>query len=279
MHPNTLRAWWAARQGLLALAPALSPAAVLERTGWARSVGGVGPYLYSINDGVTYSPTLNYANIAPGTYELWIQDANGCEFHKKLVVPKAPDPGISIAPEFDIQLGDSLQLKATLPPGYPLNLVDSIIWTPLDGLIFSGTDVFSRLKPYARPAKPTEYTVTVVSTDGCKASDRVLIRVDDEPNIYIPNAFSPWDEDAVNDVVYIFAKESQVKIIKSFQIFDRWGAMVFQDYNFHPNDPKHGWDGFHHGKLMTPAVFVYYAEIELIDGRILLYKGDITLVR
>lgn len=29
---------------------------------------------------------------------------------------------------------------------------------------------------------------------------------------------------------------------------------------------------------MDPAVFVYYAEIELIDGRKLLYKGDVTLV-
>ena len=55
--------------------------------------------------------------------------------------------------------------------------------------------------------------------------------------------------------------------------------MVFYDQNFKPNDPAHGWNGYHHGKLMLPAVFVYYARILLIDGRELLYKGDITLVR
>ncbi len=241
--------------------------------------GGFGPYLYSIDNGQSFSSKLEYQNIVPGTYDLWIQDANGCEFHKKLVVPQAPDPAITIDPEFNIVLGDSLQLQAKLLPGYPLALIDTVIWTPLDGLTFSGTDIFSLLKPFAKPFKPTEYTVTVISKDGCEASDRVLIRVDNEPHIYIPNAFSPWDEDAKNDIFYILADGDQIVQIKSFQIFDRWGNMVFRDVNFQPNDPHHGWDGYRHGKLMTPAVFVYYAEIELIDGRTLLYKGDVTIVR
>jgi hypothetical protein len=55
--------------------------------------------------------------------------------------------------------------------------------------------------------------------------------------------------------------------------------MVFTDKDFQPNDPSHGWDGRHKGQLLVPAVFVYYAEIRLIDGRVLLYKGDVTLVR
>jgi hypothetical protein len=40
-----LRAWWAHRQGLDGSLLGKSPAQVLERSGWARSVGGVGPYL------------------------------------------------------------------------------------------------------------------------------------------------------------------------------------------------------------------------------------------
>ena len=51
--------------------------------------------------------------------------------------------------------------------------------------------------------------------------------------------------------------------------------------NFQPNDPAYGWDGQigGEGKALTPAVFVYYAEIELIDGQKILYEGDVTLVR
>jgi hypothetical protein len=40
-----LRAWWSHKQGLDGSLDGAPAAAVLERTGWARSVGGVGPYL------------------------------------------------------------------------------------------------------------------------------------------------------------------------------------------------------------------------------------------
>jgi gliding motility-associated-like protein len=246
---------------------------------FGQIAGGVGPYLFSINNGQTFLPKIDFTKITPGTYDLMIQDANGCEFHKTLTVPKAPDPAIALPPDFQIDLGDSLEIQATLPPGYPLALIDTVIWTPLTGLTFNGNTISDLLNPMAKPFKPIEYKVTVVSGDGCEATDRVIIRVDNEPHIYIPNAFSPWNEDGDNDVVYIFADVDQVVKIKSFQIFDRWGAMVFQQTDFQPNDPAYGWDGRHQGKLQTPAVFVYYAEIELIDGRTILYKGDITIVR
>ena len=42
---RTLQAWWAERQGLDGSLQGKSAAEVLERSGWARSVGGVGPYL------------------------------------------------------------------------------------------------------------------------------------------------------------------------------------------------------------------------------------------
>lgn len=45
MDSIKLRAWWFARQGLDGSLAGATPAAVLERCGWSRSVGGVGPYL------------------------------------------------------------------------------------------------------------------------------------------------------------------------------------------------------------------------------------------
>lgn len=45
MSHAKLRAWWAHRQGLDGSLQGASPADVLARSGWARSVGGVGPYL------------------------------------------------------------------------------------------------------------------------------------------------------------------------------------------------------------------------------------------
>ncbi|MGD0301823.1 MAG: crosslink repair DNA glycosylase YcaQ family protein [Bryobacteraceae bacterium] len=45
MDQSKLRAWWAHRQGLDGGLAGKSAPEVLERVGWARSVGGVGPYL------------------------------------------------------------------------------------------------------------------------------------------------------------------------------------------------------------------------------------------
>src|SRR5262245_4313211 len=45
MDMTKLRAWWAHRQGLDGSLRGVDPAGVLERSGWARSVGGAGPYL------------------------------------------------------------------------------------------------------------------------------------------------------------------------------------------------------------------------------------------
>ena len=41
--------------------------------------GGNAPYLYSINDGATYQSGPNFVNLPAGTYNLRIQDAEGCE--------------------------------------------------------------------------------------------------------------------------------------------------------------------------------------------------------
>jgi hypothetical protein len=45
MDQSKLRAWWAHRQGLDGGLAGKSASEILEQVGWARSVGGVGPYL------------------------------------------------------------------------------------------------------------------------------------------------------------------------------------------------------------------------------------------
>jgi len=45
MDQSTLRAWWAHRQGLDGSFTQASSEVILDRSGWARSVGGANPYL------------------------------------------------------------------------------------------------------------------------------------------------------------------------------------------------------------------------------------------
>ena len=64
-------------------------------------------------------------------------------------------------------------------------------------------------------------------------------------------------------------------------VFDRWGELVHSTQNFPASslDPSHGWDGRFQGKNVNPGVYVYYAEIQMMDGSVSTRKGDLTLLR
>ncbi|MEO1713345.1 MAG: gliding motility-associated C-terminal domain-containing protein, partial [Bacteroidota bacterium] len=77
----------------------------------------------------------------------------------------------------------------------------------------------------------------------------------------------------------IQAATGQIAKVNAFMVFNRWGEAVFNLQEFAPNDPANGWNGQFRGRELDPGVFVYWAEIELINGDTKLYKGDVTLVR
>jgi hypothetical protein len=62
-------------------------------------------------------------------------------------------------------------------------------------------------------------------------------------------------------------------------VHDRWGELVFQNTDFQPNDQAAGWAGDFRGEIVAPAVFVWYATVELINGETIVLKGDVTVVR
>ena len=67
--------------------------------------------------------------------------------------------------------------------------------------------------------------------------------------------------------------------IKSFQVYSRWGEAVFELKDFIPGVNSRGWDGTLQGEKMNPAVFVWQAVVEFVDGKEEFFSGDITLVR
>jgi gliding motility-associated-like protein len=107
--------------------------------------------------------------------------------------------------------------------------------------------------------------------------DDITIFVERVRPVFIPNVFSP-NEDGNNDIFYIQAGP-QVTQIKSFYIYSRWGESLFEVQNFQPNDPAFGWDGTHRGREVNTGVYVFMAEVEFNDGQVLIYKGDVTLMR
>ncbi|MEO0627099.1 MAG: gliding motility-associated C-terminal domain-containing protein, partial [Bacteroidota bacterium] len=60
---------------------------------------------------------------------------------------------------------------------------------------------------------------------------------------------------------------------------DRWGTLVFEESSYPAFDTSKGWDGTLNGQRLNAAVFVYYGELRLNDGSVVVVQGDVTLVR
>ncbi len=120
---------------------------------------------------------------------------------------------------------------------------------------------------------------TVVAKNECgETSDAVKIDFKNCYDIFIPSVFSPND-DGVNEKFQLFPSENVAKF-NQFSIFDRWGNVVFTASEFNQNEvEKYTWDGRFNGKLLPPDVFVYFVEFTTTDGKILIKKGDVTLMR
>jgi gliding motility-associated-like protein len=234
-------------------------------------IGGTPPYTYSIDGGVTFGPANQFNTIQPGLYTLYVRDANGCLYKETLSFPVPPEPAVTLSPSVTIAFGANTEITATVL-NIPLSEVDTVIWSPMTGITLTNKPNVVIAEPYT----DTEYKVTIISEDGCEATATVLVEVAD-PKIWAPNVFSPGNQDGENDWFYIFSAPNTVKKIHSLQVFDRWGDMLFQNKDIQPNDYKFGWDGRFRGSPMTPAVFVWWAKVELVDGREILMKGDVTI--
>ena len=231
--------------------------------------GGEAPYVYSVDGGVTFYNQNIFAGLAPGNVSVMVQDAEGCLYEEQVYIPGVTELLVSVLPEVEISLGETYQINATV--NIPDFLLDTILWTPDQTL--SCADC---LNPLAFPFETTTYQIIVTNENGCPAVAEILVRVDKDRKIFIPNAFSP-NADGTNDRFMIYAKEGLVTRISNFQVFNRWGGKVFGVTDALPNDPAFAWDGTMKGETVNPSVFIYFAEIEFIDGEIIMYKGDVTV--
>lgn len=230
-------------------------------------LGGIAPYQYQLNDATPVSigtlPVLQ-SNLAAGTYELLLTDANGCQASQSLLVSPAEPLFLELGEDEEIRLGESVQLSIDVQ-----NFdIAGFTWQP---------DTLSSLEPVVMPEETTTYRLTAQDAAGCTATDFITVIVEKTRNVYAPNVFSP-NGDGRNDYFTLFAGPDVVGL-NSFQIYNRWGEQVFVGGTQALNNELLGWDGRHRGEPMDPGVFVFYAEVEFVDGHVELIKGDFVLMR
>ena len=119
---------------------------------------------------------------------------------------------------------------------------------------------------------PGTYTVTMISnnTFGCTNTVSLIITVDENELINIPNVFTP-NGDGNNDFYNV--KNIGYKNI-DIVIYDRWGIQMWQS-----NSITDSWDGKHNGKDVPDATYFYIIKTTSTNSTLKNYKGPILLIR
>lgn len=172
---------------------------------------------------------------------------------------------ITTSPEVTVKIAEAttLSAEANLP---------NVTWQWLPKSFLSCSDC---AEPIAKPLETTLYTIIGTSKEGCRAEAKLRINVKGGEEIFIPNTFSPND-DGTNDKFTVFANSSIAKI-KQFDVYDRWGNLMFENTNFPPNNTDYGWDGSFRGQKSPTGVYVYRIAIEKADGTIKTLNGDVFI--
>jgi len=166
-----------------------------------------------------------------------------------------------------ITVGSSVQLTATASAD-----VVRYQWTPTNSLSCATCQ-----NPTAHPRQDTKYTVVVTNGGGCTAQSDVTVFVTcGKGNLFVPNTFSP-NGDGNNDV--FFPRGSGIGKVKSLRIFNRWGEVVFERFDFAANDIAAGWDGRYKGQPLSSDVYIYTCDVICENNELLTFKGDVTLLK
>jgi gliding motility-associated-like protein len=224
------------------------------------------PVIFSLDGGASYGVATRYGKLAPGRYDIVIQDVLGC-VQKQQVEIIAPDTlGVFLDTDrLDVRPGTAVTLRARI-----VGNVSRYQWIP--EAIDSGG-------PTTRFEANRDLDVRVIVEDerGCKASDGFPLSIM-LGEIYVPNAFSP-NGDRRNDRFTFYSDGGSGEVIETLRIFDRWGALVFEAREIALNDESLGWDGLIGGRPAPAAVYVYAGVVRFGNGLRKSIKGDVALLR
>ena len=226
-------------------------------------------YHWTLGDGTEFSGDQPFVSpTASTTYSVTISNAYGCEAVATGTIVRRtgtfPDPLQAWCDLCDIRQMDTTTIFCT-----NYGSLYTYHWTPSD-------DVSNPNSPETQvwPLQATTYIVAVTDTFNCTLTAEVRISVVEltcqDPNVFIPNAFSP-NGDGHNDVLYV---RSAILGEFYFVVYNHWGEKVFET-----TDQQIGWDGTFKGQQCQNGVYDYYFKGVCINDEEYEKKGNVMLVR
>jgi hypothetical protein len=237
--------------------------------------GGTPPFFFSLNGG-TASTGNQFTNLSANQYVLQLEDVNGCLLDTTISISEPGLLSVELGPDITIGLGEQVTVAAQIQSTVG---IASVAWNYAPDCV-DGPAGYCEGFTYT-PLSSYLHNITVRDLNGCVARDEIRITVEKKRQIYVPNIFNP-DSD-LNFYLGIYTG-IDVARINFFNVFDRWGEQVYQGLAHIPTpgadpDPAYRWDGKVRGQSAHSGVYVWYCEVEFIDGEKKLFTGDVTVIR
>lgn len=233
--------------------------------------GGTPGYQYRLA-GQDWGPNGTFLGLAPGNYEAEIRDLNNCSVSLGELVIGEPDPfTIDLGERRSVRYGDSLQLLVNASGG--VLPITRYAWTSGNDSLLSCRDCPA---PWAKPLDQTTVYLRAFDQSGCPADALLNILVEKDFPVRVPTGFTP-NMDGNNDLLVVHGMPGVT--IARFQVFDRWGELVYENFDFPVNESLIGWDGTHRGEELNGGAFVWQLEAILPDGSRERYHGQTALIR
>ena len=202
------------------------------------------------------------------TYTVIGEDQNHCFTDTGMIVVTVDTlPMISVPPSLSTLPGSDIQIDTK-------SSADVVSWSWSPATYLNCNDCAS---PISTPEVPTSYTVTVATANGCTSSATVTVGlICSDSKVHMPNAFTP-NGDGKNDFFYPVGEG--IKLVKHFQIFSRWGQMLFSKSDFPANEFRYGWNGTLNYAPLPMETYVYVMEFICFTGESIVLKGTVELIR
>jgi len=94
--------------------------------------------------------------------------------------------------------------------------------------------------------------------------------------VHMPNDFSPNLDGYID---FFYPVGSGVKMIRSFQVYSRWGQLLYTKKDMPANNSSYGWDGTFNGTIQPVGTYVYMVNVECFTGETFMLKGTVELLR
>jgi gliding motility-associated-like protein len=179
------------------------------------------------------------------------------------ILIRAPKTGIELPP-VTTYLNTNTRIHGRNIPGD----IYTYKWEPAWGL-----DSNTTLNPLFNFNLNQVYQINYIDGFGCITTDTLPVYVFNNGliDMFVPKSFSP-NGDGVNDELYVYL--AGISNFHFFKIYNKFGQLVFQS-----NSPELPWNGTVNGVLQPFDVYVWIAEGEDINNKLVTKTGSVLLLR